>query len=35
MSVKGGRHHLVGMVELGGFYKDMKQIETGTHTRPR
>ena len=29
MVVKGGRHKLVGMVALGQFYKDAKQIETG------
>ena len=29
MTVQGGKHHLVGMVELGQFYKDMKEIETG------
>lgn len=29
MTVKGGKHQLVGMVELGQFYNDMKQIDTG------
>jgi hypothetical protein len=32
MVVEGGRHKLVGMVALGEFYKDAKQIETGKPT---
>ena len=29
MTVKGGKHQLVGMVSLGEIYQDMKSIETG------
>ena len=28
MTVKGGKHELTGMVSLGGFYNNMKKIET-------
>jgi hypothetical protein len=29
MTVRNGKHQLVGMVELGEFYTDMKRIDTG------
>lgn len=29
MTVRDGKHQLVGIVELGQFYNDMKQIDTG------
>jgi hypothetical protein len=28
MKVSDGKHQLVGMVELGQFYNDVKQIDT-------
>jgi hypothetical protein len=31
MSVRNGQHQLVGLVSLGGLYKDMKLIETGNY----
>lgn len=31
MKVRDGKHQLVGMVELGQFYDDAKEIETGIY----
>ena len=28
MTVKGGKHQLIGMVSLGEFYNNMKKIES-------